>query len=593
MRKDPLKLKPRAKLPEMLHMAQLHYHLAPAGVRVVMENTIDSMLSFEKKRKISIFVLASAWAAPKPDDLKIRSDFKKLKNAEVRIIDIPEIDYDSKQYKSREKFLERAKKLKEKIVKQLPLEKCSAKSPFILHCHGLPLGKNPALNYAIKLLAEQCERMKTPLWILNQVHDFAENGRPEMLLTLQYCTGKRDETFAAEIMYPNTRNIFYATINSRDAENLRTAGISEKRIFFLPNSIDTGFFSGKAITSKKKFKKQLIEEIRDYSMRSKYFFNPKRKIILSPLKCMRRKNNAESILLLKAFNYLDDKFQLIITLDAHSGPDVKYSRKVRRFVRQEGIPVVIGVGTDVTSSSEERGKYAGKVTKFSIVDLFAVSKAVMTTSMIEGFGFAFHEGWITGTPVIGRKIHYVCRDFERNGLKLGHMYKKLFVDVQWVGNCEKRLFKIFFNDVNELRKKQEMKALAKKKMLREINRTKYYRVKGSKCVDFKELSIEMQLEAIREIFKDEKNVKKFLSLNPSVGRMLKMLQKKPAELVRHNRKIVMKKYSLRAKAKRLRHIYAIGTANYLKKVKDKKIDNRKVIDKYLDLDYIHPLAMGK
>ncbi|MDP6670990.1 MAG: hypothetical protein QGI60_04195, partial [archaeon] len=400
MRKDILHLKPTKKLPKKMHIGQLHYHLAPAGVRVVIENSIDSILQYFKG-KINIFVIANAWAAPKPEDLRIRPDFKKFKNVSIKTIDIKELDYDLHKYKGKEEFLAAAKKLKDKIVRRLPLQECNAENPFILHCHGLPLGKNPKLSAAIKLLAEECEKLKTPLWILNQVHDFAENSRPAMLRNLQYCTGKKDEEFAAEIMYPNSRNIFYATINSKDADNLRLAGVNEKRIFFLPNSIDTDFFSAKPITTKKKFKKRLIEAIEKYSVKNHYFFDPARKILLSPLKCMRRKNNAESIFLLNALNYLDDHFQLIVTLEAHSGPDVTYDNKIKRFVRQEGLPVVIGVGANVISCSEEREKRRGKVTKFSLVDLFAVSKAALTTSIIEGFGFAFHEAWIAGKPVVG------------------------------------------------------------------------------------------------------------------------------------------------------------------------------------------------
>ncbi len=592
MRRDILKLKPKHKLPLTMHIGQLHYHLAPAGVRVVIENSIDSIMSFGRKRKVKIFVIASAWAAQKPEDLKIKTDFKKKGNLEIRTIDLPELDYELKQYKGKEEFLGKALELKERIVKELPLHECNPENPFILHCHGLPLGKNPKLSAAIKLLAEECVKLRTPLWILDQVHDFAENSRPEMLRNLQYCTGSKDERFAAQIIYPGSRNIFYATINSRDADNLRMAGINEKRIFFLPNSIDTDFFSTRPLTTKKKFRKQLLNAIVDYSRKNKYFFNPKRKIILSPLKCMRRKNNAESILLLKALNCLQDSFQLIITLDAHSGPDVRYSEKIKRFIRQEGIPVMIGVGAEITSGSEEREKSRGKITKFSIVDLFAASKAVLTTSILEGFGFAFHEGWITGTPVIGRRLPYVCKDFQKNGLLLNHMYKKLFVSVDWVKNCEERLFKIFFRDVNNLRKKQGMPLISRKGILLEMNKTKFYRANGCRCVDFKDLSLEMQLEAIRTISRDVKKAKKFIKMNPVIRRTLRILQRKPTELIRHNRKVVMRKYGLRAKAKRLRHVYAIGTAKYLDEIKKGKINNKKVINKYLDLDYIHPLTIG-
>ena len=100
MRKDILHLQPKHELPDTIHIGQLHYHLATAGVRVVMENSIDSIMTFDKRRKVNVFVIASAWAAPRPEDLKIRSDFKKKSNLEIKTIDIPELDYDSKHYKS-------------------------------------------------------------------------------------------------------------------------------------------------------------------------------------------------------------------------------------------------------------------------------------------------------------------------------------------------------------------------------------------------------------------------------------------------------------------------------------------------------------
>ena len=85
MRKDILHLKPTKKLPKKMHIGQLHYHLAPAGVRVVIENSIDSILQYFKG-KINIFVIANAWAAPKPEDLRIRPDFKKFKNVSIKTI---------------------------------------------------------------------------------------------------------------------------------------------------------------------------------------------------------------------------------------------------------------------------------------------------------------------------------------------------------------------------------------------------------------------------------------------------------------------------------------------------------------------------
>ena len=584
-------LKKIGQLPGQMHIAQLHYHLAQAGVRVVIENTIDAIMQYFKKQKLNIFVMADAWAAPKPKDLSIDRNFEKMRNVRIKTVHMEELDYDLKQYKSKKQFLQKAEELKEKIIKKIPLRECSTRSPFILHCHGLPLGKNPKLSCAIKLLAEECEKLKSPIWILNQVHDFSENSRPEMLRNWQFCTGSRDVGFAASIAYPIAGNIFYATINSRDAENLIMAGIPKERIFFLPDSIDTDFFGAKAITTKKRFRKQLLSMLDKYSKDNKYFFDERKRILLSPLKAMRRKNNAESILFLSALNSLRNEYQLVITLEAHSGGDVAYENKIKRFVRKHGLPVVIGPGMTVISDSEERERRRGKITKFSMVDLFAISKAVLTTSIIEGFGFAFHEGWLTGTPVIGRRLPYVCRDFEKNGLKLRHMYKKMWVAIDWLHNGEKRIIRLFEEDVNELRTKQGLPKLSKNGVEREVKKTKFFRIKKHKCIDFKELNIEMQLEIIKNLLKDEKQMRLLLCLNPVIRRTAKLIEKKPVRLISHNKGVVKQHYSLKAKARRLKKIYLYGNAKYLRKIKKRKIDNRKVIYKYIDLDYIHPLTV--
>jgi hypothetical protein len=171
------------------------------------------------------------------------------------------------------------------------------------------------------------------------------------------------------------------------------------------------------------------------------------------------------------------------------------------------------------------------------------------------------------------------------------MYKNLFVDVKWIKNGEERLLKIFHRDVNRLRKKQEMPLLSKKQVLREINKTKFFKVNGRKCIDFKDLNVEMQLNAIKIIFADEEKTVSFIKLNPVVKKILKMVKKRPTELVKHNKKVIMQKYSLKAKAKRLKHFYSTGTKNYLRKIKQGKTANAKVIAKYLDLDYAHPLTV--
>tara|TARA_Y100000310_G_scaffold345252_1_gene463134 strand:+ start:1478 stop:3295 length:1818 start_codon:yes stop_codon:yes gene_type:complete len=594
---DLLNIKVGGRLPSKLFVAEEHYHLRQAGVRVVMENTIDAMTQYLPVKEIDVFVFSDYENIFSISDLKIKPDGGGRKKVRIHKIDIAELNYDEENTKNKMEFIRKASHLKEKIHDNIPWDKCSKKNPFILHCHGLPLGKNPFLSMAINMLAEEAFHQKKPLWVLNQVHDFAENSRPEMLYRVQHCTGKYNKRFAAEIMYPNSPNIFYITINSRDAENLKMIGIAPQRIFFLPNSIDTEFFTDLPIITNRtgvinnRYTAQILARIKEYSTKKHYFFDEKRKILLSPLKVMRRKNNVETILILMALNNLRDEHQLLITLEPGSGKDVDYANAIRKFIQVNRLPVVIGLGNDLISSNEQRDVRWGKAKTFNLIDIFALSKAIITNSIIEGFGFGFHEGWLTGKTIVGRKLPYVCKDFERNGMKLEHMYKKMWVRLEWMKNAEKRLRDIYYKDANNLRKRQGLKSISKQTIERYVKNVKFYKVQNHKCIDFKDLSLEMQFEAIKTIFADNKRIKEFIGINPSIKKIYNMMRENPKNLIAHNKKVVMQRYNLKAKSKRLQNIFKIGNQNYLKKIKHGKVNNSKVIAKYLDLDYIHPLTV--
>jgi glycosyltransferase involved in cell wall biosynthesis len=57
--------------------------------------------------------------------------------------------------------------------------------------------------------------------------------------------------------------------------------------------------------------------------------------------------------------------------------------------------------------------------------------AVITTSIKEGFGFSFLEPWTAALAVTGRRIDYVCRDFEKAGLNFDSLYKTLDIPAEY------------------------------------------------------------------------------------------------------------------------------------------------------------------
>jgi len=231
------------------------------------------------------------------------------------------------------------------------------------------LGKNPRLAYAVKLLARE-----SSIRVINQVHDFPEDNRPAQLHALRYCTGQRDDQFWREICYYDRPNVIWATLTTHDAAKLAACGVPAHKIHVLPNPIGDEFFSRPAIS-----RTETLEKLVAYAQLHRYPFDPCRPILLSPMKVMVRKNNEEAIELTKRLG----KYQLVISLDASSPSDCAYSERLKRKIRRERLPVVIGAGC------------------------------------------AFIEGWLRNKLVLGRDLPEVTTDFVAAGMDLRHLYREL------------------------------------------------------------------------------------------------------------------------------------------------------------------------
>jgi glycosyltransferase involved in cell wall biosynthesis len=127
-------------------------------------------------------------------------------------------------------------------------------------------------------------------------------------------------------------------------------------------------------------------------------------MFLSPMKVMVRKNNEEAVELVRRLQ----KYQLVVSLDASSATDRAYSEQLKKQIRRERLPVVIGIGAELDNP----------------LPLFHLAHAVLTTSKMEGFGYTFVEGWLCGKAVIGRDIPEVTQDFVRAGMKMDHFYRE-------------------------------------------------------------------------------------------------------------------------------------------------------------------------
>jgi glycosyltransferase involved in cell wall biosynthesis len=335
-------------------IAILHYHLRPGGVATVIRNAQRA--------------LAGKF------DVQILADF----------------GYDERPARSRIAFLAESRMLADRLAKRL-------RGVDVLHTHNVGLGKHPRLTQAVKLLAE-----RRGIKIINQVHDFPEDRRPAQLRALRYCTGKRDDAFQRALCYYDASNVIWATLTTHDAAKLAAHGVPATKIHVLPNPVDEEFFDRPAPT--RAGLQEVKERLAAFAVAHRFHFDPRKKILLSPMKVMVRKNNAEAIELVKRLK----KYQLVISLDASSTRDRKYSERLKKKVRRERLPVVVGFGAALDNP----------------LPLFHLAHAILTTSRVEGFGYTFVEGWLCHKAVVGRDIPEVTEDFVASGMKMGHFYRE-------------------------------------------------------------------------------------------------------------------------------------------------------------------------
>jgi hypothetical protein len=87
-------------------------------------------------------------------------------------------------------------------------------------------------------------------------------------------------------------------------------------------------------------------------------------------------------------------------------------------VREQNYAAVVGFGHQLVGRT------------FGFDDLLLASDVVVTTSLLEGFGFAFLEGANRGRPLVGRNLPDVTVDFVGSGFPASSLYSSFLVPVE-------------------------------------------------------------------------------------------------------------------------------------------------------------------
>jgi glycosyltransferase involved in cell wall biosynthesis len=300
----------------------------------------------------------------------------------------------------------------------------------VVMTENLGIGIDPSVTYAFYLYTQYCHTSREPKKFIYRFHDFVQQ-RPVNFKNVKKFYESRFGIMPHwhSVLYPGFPNIKYIAINRYDRARLLEHGIEESNVYYIPNSVD------KAIIPPDDRGEELRRKI---IQREK--LDPDVRFILYPVRCVRRKNVEEAIFLTKFFNTisgrkteirnhrLKGKFHLLVSIRPASGDDAKYAYQLIEFVKKHNLPVTIGIDDLVSMEREVDPDDPAKIIKYSIGDLYLASDLVITTSILEGFGFVYIEPWILDRLVIGRSIPLITPDFQAAGMKLGYLYNALIVN---------------------------------------------------------------------------------------------------------------------------------------------------------------------
>jgi hypothetical protein len=447
-----------------MKVAFVHYHLRPGGVSRVI---LDQMESLRGKAQ-ALAVIGESPSSGFPFPCAV----------------VPSIAYDRDR-------MERVPSpaIASSIIRAV--REIWSEGADLYHFHNPTLGKNRDLLGAVKRL--QAMGVKALL----QIHDFAEDGRPE---------GYFSEEYPADC--------HYAVINRRDYRILLASGLKEEGLHHLPDSIRPLRPAGPEGAEKK--------------------------LILYPVRAIRRKNLGEAVLLSL---FLPEGQSLGVTLEPTGSLDRRSYLEWRDLVGSERLRVLFRLGIERSFESVLRE-----------------TRCMITTSVKEGFGLAYLEPWTARKMLYGRTLPEVCSDFVEKGLRLDHLYAGIrvpldFIDLggfqrKWQRCYESRLARYGLTD-SPVDGEGPFQ-----KLIREGN------------VDFGMLSEDLQKQALVKVMRDPTARSVLAEMNPFLEGMFSGGD--PEGLIEENRLTVQREYSLKKSADRLLRTYGAVLSGEVRQSIDKR-----------------------
>ncbi len=349
---------------------------------------------------------------------------------------------------------------------------------------------------------------KEKIRLFLQIHDFAEDGRP-----LAYFS---EDDYVSDC--------HYGVINSRDYNILLKAGLKKEGLHQIFNTLTP--FNFKATDT----------ILKNY--------------VLYPVRAIRRKNIGEAILLSLFFTNGEI---LVITLPPNSPVDIKSYEGWKTFVEEKQIDIIFEAGLNLEFS-----------------DLVLAAEFLITTSIAEGFGFSFLEPWTAKKFLWGRRLPEICRDFEKNGVRLDHLYSRLNVPVEWIGR--ERLFQTWKSCM------QGAGAMFDITIDEAAIKNAFEKTIDTDIIDFGLLDEAFQKTIISKALSDSANRNALIHLNPFLSNPGDVSNKDG--LIQNNLKAVSRHYNQTRYRKNLLDVYT----RVIRDNVHQKIDKKILLSEFFNLD---------
>lgn len=373
-----------------MNIVILHCHFERGGVTQVVENHVATLRDC---RDVARLVLLSG---PRCGGLSAST------RDAVVIRTLADFDYDEQTFDP-ETTGHRGLQISQQIEQTLSELRIS-QADTLLHWHNHSLGKNTAAPVVIRQLAQAGWRL------LLQIHDFAEDNRPQNYRRLIAAAGAAEKAAIDRFLYPVAPQIHYAALTRADTAALQALGTGSARTHWLPNSVRAPSLA------------QIDRQAALDHIRAACELPAHARWCLYPVRGIRRKNVGEFLLLSRW-----------TAADMYAGLTLRPTTPIEAQSYQRWMELARHVAP---RARFDVAHHAG----ITYADHLAAAEFAVSTSVAEGFGLTFLEPWLAGRAVIARRLPTVVDDFAAAGLRFQSLYDSIAIpgSRDWVRGCDER-----------------------------------------------------------------------------------------------------------------------------------------------------------